>query len=300
MKLFLLVNIVCFAFAGCPQQKETTAYAPPRLDSALLINHLRILSAADMEGRETGTRGNKKAQDYIIKQFSALSTQQQAFPLGDSVQGLNILATLKGSKYPDSFIVVTAHYDHIGIQNDKIFYGADDNASGTAALLTMAKYFSTNRPQHSILFIAFDAEEKGLLGSKYFAANPTLPLQQVTMNLNMDMVSRNDKNEIYASGTFHYPFLKKYVDSIRTQTPVNILFGHDDASKGGHDDWTSQSDHYSFHQKQIPFLYFGVEDHADYHRPGDTFDKINKQFYYQVCQAITGLVVLLDKQPALR
>jgi Zn-dependent M28 family amino/carboxypeptidase len=224
----------------------------------------------------------------------------QPFSLADSLQGVNILGMIKGSKYPDSIIAVTAHYDHVGVQNGKIFYGADDNASGTAALLAMAQYFKKRPPAHSLLFIAFDAEEKGLLGSNYFVAHSTIPLQRVTMNLNMDMVSRNDNNEIYAAGTFHYPFLKKYVDSVRATTSVNILFGHDDPAKGGHNDWTSQSDHYAFHQQQIPFLYFGVEDHPDYHRPTDTYEKINKQFYYQVSQAITGLVGVLDRQPALR
>jgi Zn-dependent M28 family amino/carboxypeptidase len=110
----------------------------------------------------------------------------------------------------------------------------------------------------------------------------------------MDMVSRNDSNEIYATGISHYPFLKKYVDSIQLLTPVRIRFGHDGEKQGIHD-WTSQSDHFPFHQNNIPYLYFGVEDHADYHRPGDTFDKVNKSFYYRVCTMITAVAALLDR-----
>ena len=120
------------------------------------------------------------------------------------------------------------------------------------------------------------------------------------MNLNMDMVSRNDNNEFYSCGTFHYPFLKKYVDSVQPISAVSIRFGHDDPSKGGSQDWTTQSDHYPFHLKKIPFLYFGVEDHADYHKPGDTFDKINQGFYYQVSTMITNTILVLDRQERLQ
>jgi hypothetical protein len=87
---------------------------------------------------------------------------------------------------------------------------------------------------------------------------------------------------------------------VQLLTPVNIRFGHDDRSKGGSDDWTTQSDHYTFHLKKIPFVYFGVEDHADYHKPSDTFDKINKSFYYQVCTMIANTVLLLDRQEKIQ
>ena len=118
------------------------------------------------------------------------------------------------------------------------------------------------------------------------------------MNMNMDMVSRNDSNEIYATGIYHYPFLKKYVDSIQPFTTVHIRFGHD-GEQPGSQDWTNQSDHYSFHQNHIPYLYFGVEDHPDYHRPTDTFNKVNKSFYFHVCTMITAVAALLDQPNAL-
>jgi hypothetical protein len=312
---FLLVFVlpVLTLATGCPKNKQAskfkaaTAQTIANIDSASLVHHLAVLSSAEMAGRETGTPGNKLAQDYILHMFDSLqlikpgSSYLQPFPFGrNGQQGTNIMGYIKGTTLPDSFIVITAHYDHLGTRNGTIYYGTDDNASGTAALLAMTQYFKQHIPQHSLLFVAFDAEEKGLLGSKFFVANAPLPIQAFTMNLNMDMVSRNDSSEIYASGTFHYPFLKQYVDSIQPYTPVHILFGHDDPSKGSSQNWTNQSDHYSFHQSHIPYLYFGVEDHPDYHQPGDTFDKVNKSFYYQVCTAITGVVLLLDKQPAIR
>ena len=311
---FVIVVPVLVLLTACPKNnkqpsksKVATANTVTNLDSATLIHHLSVLSADNMAGRETGTPGNKLAQDYIVKIFDSLklikpgNSYLQPFSFGhNGQQGTNIIGYLKGTSYPDSFIVITAHYDHLGTRNGTIYYGTDDNASGTAALLTMAQYFKEHAPRHSLLFVAFDAEEKGLQGSKYFVANAPLPVQHFTMNLNMDMVSRNDSNEIYASGTFHYPYLKKYVDSVQSYTPIHIMFGHDDPSKGGSQDWTNQSDHFPFHQSHIPYLYFGVEDHADYHRPGDTFDKVNKSFYYQVCTAITGVVMLLDKQHAIQ
>lgn len=293
---------------ACPRDKEkkqTGSVAYNNIDSAALIHHLAVLSSAEMEGRQTGTPGNRLAREYIIRVFDSLNLQKldsgfvQAFPF-DSVSGYNVMGYIKGSQYPDSFIVITAHYDHLGIRNGVIYYGADDNASGTAALLSMASYFTSHPPQHSMLFIAFDAEEQGLLGSKYFVANSPLPVSSMTLNLNMDMVSRNDNNEIYASGTFHYPFLKGYIDTIQAIAPIHLAFGHDDASKGGSQDWTTQSDHFAFHQRQVPYLYFGVEDHADYHQPGDTFEKVNKGFYYRVCSAITAVAMLIDRQPVLR
>jgi hypothetical protein len=293
---------------ACPrnkQKKENSSTTYSNIDSATLIRHLAYLSSAVMEGRQTATPGNQLAREYIIRVFDSLNLQKlkdtrvQPFPFG-SDSGYNVMGLIKGSQYPDSVIVITAHYDHLGVRNGAIYYGADDNASGTAALLAMAKYFTKYKPRHSMLFIAFDAEEQGLLGSKYFMANSPLPAFSLTFNLNMDMVSRNDNNEIYASGTFHYPFLKSFVDTIQLITPVHMLFGHDDPAKGGSQDWTSQSDHFAFHQRQVPYLYFGVEDHADYHQPGDTFEKVNKGFYYRVCSAITAVAMLIDRQPVLR
>jgi Zn-dependent M28 family amino/carboxypeptidase len=292
---------------GCPPQKENkNKHGAARntlinIDSVTLINHLAILSSANMEGRETATPGNQLAREYIVKTFDSLQLSKpgdsylQAFPFGNNnQQGTNIIGLIKGSKYPDNYIAITAHYDHLGTRNGTIYYGADDNASGTAALLAMAQYFKQHQPRHSLLFVAFDAEEKGLLGSKYFVAHSPVPLNSILLNMNMDMVSRNDSNEIYASGIRHYPYLKKYVDSVQAFTSVHILYGHDGEKPGSHD-WTNQSDHFPFHQNHIPYLYFGVEDHADYHRPGDTFDKVNKSFYYNVCTMITALASLLDQ-----
>jgi Zn-dependent M28 family amino/carboxypeptidase len=303
----LVIVAAAMLLTGCPPNKEAkkqragATNIPANIDSTTLINHLEYLSSAVMQGRETATPGNQLAREYIVKIFDSLKIDKvgdsrlQSFPFGaNNQQGVNIIGVIKGYQHENSYVAITAHYDHLGTRNGDIYYGADDNASGTAALLAMVQYFKQHPPKHSLLFVAFDAEEKGLIGSKYFVSHCPLPLSAIMVNVNMDMISRNDSNEIYATGIYHYPFLKKYVDSIRPFSRVNIRFGHDGEKTGIHD-WTNQSDHFPFHQNHIPYLYFGVEDHPDYHRPGDTFDKVNKSFYYQVGTMITAVASLLDQ-----
>lgn len=317
--LMFAVIIIGIFLSGCPDTKKpSTAEAaafdqqrgPVRVkpDSASLIHHLAFLASDATAGRLTASPGNLLAQRYIIRKFDSLGLSKtgeswlQPFPFGSAGEGQtgnNVIGLIKGEKYPDSVIAITAHYDHLGAKDGKIYYGADDNASGTASLLVMAQYFKQHPPQHSILFVAFDAEEEGLIGSRYFVLHSPVPISKIILNLNMDMVSRNDKNEIYACGIHYYPFLKKYVDSIQPITPVHIMFGHD-LTSGGSENWVNQSDHYPFYKNNIPFIYFGVEDHEDYHKPGDTFEKVNKRFYYQVVSMITSTAVLLDRQEKLQ
>lgn len=312
--ILAIITIILLAAAalllmGCPgtskaSSNQAAAASTRLLDSAALIHRLAHLTTPEMAGRESGSQGGRAALLYVSHQFDSLQlekTQLQPFKLdSDSTStAYNLFGIIRGTKFPDSYIAITAHYDHLGTRNGSIYYGADDNASGTANLLTLAQYFKQHPPQHSLLLAAFDAEEKGLRGSKYFVDHLPVPQSSIIMNLNMDMISRNDNNEIFACGIYHYPFLKKYVDSVQPLTPVTIRFGHDDPNTGSQD-WTTQSDHYAFHLKKIPFLYFGVEDHADYHKPSDTFDKVNKSFYYQVCTMIANTILVLDRQEKIQ
>ncbi|WP_276479753.1 M28 family peptidase [Paraflavitalea pollutisoli] len=291
-----------------PDGGKKTATTTASLDSAALINDLAYLSSGALEGRETGKPGNALARKYISHLFDSLELKLppngrlQPFSVGkakDTATGQNVIGIITGSTYPDQYYVISAHYDHLGKKGDNLFFGADDNASGSACLLALARYFRQHQPKHSLILASFDAEEKGLVGSRYFVKNMPVESAQVLLNVNMDMISRNDKNEIYASGTYHNPFLKKYIDSIRLTTPLTVSFGHD-TPNSGHDDWTSQSDHLPFHQAKIPYLYFGVEDHPDYHKPTDSFEKVNKEFYYRVCEMIKSTIVLLDSQGKLQ
>jgi len=191
-------------------------------------------------------------------------------------------------------IVISAHYDHLGVVKGEVFNGADDNASGVGGLLNLAAYFAKNKPNNTIIFAAFDAEEMGLQGAKAFVANPPVAIEKIKLNINMDMIAHNDKGELYAVGTFKYPELKKY---FTLKSPdVKILFGHDDPKLGRSEDWTDQSDQGAFNAKKIPFLYFGVEDHKDYHKATDEFQNINKTFYTNAVAAILEVANNIDKE----
>jgi Zn-dependent M28 family amino/carboxypeptidase len=208
---------------------------------------------------------------------------------------VNFVGLLKGKTYAEKYIVITAHYDHLGVQKGQIFNGADDNASGTAALFAIASYFKKNQPDHSLIFVAFDAEERGLTGSRHFVRNLPVPKASVVLNVNMDMISRNNKGELYASGSRLYPQLKPALEKAQKKAGVKLLLGHDDPSTG-RDDWTNQSDQAAFHAAKIPFIYFGVEDHKDYHRSTDDFDGIQPEFYVKAVETIIEAIVAFDKQ----
>src|SRR5690606_11353073 len=140
----------------------------------------------------------------------------------------------------------------------------------------------------------FDAEEGGLRGARAFVAAPPVPLDSIRLNVNLDMVGRNARGELYVAGLHHYPFLTPIVSAVQAEAEIRVLPGHDDPSLGA-DDWTSQSDHGAFHEKGIPFLYFGVEDHPDYHRPTDTFDHIMPGFFVDAVEAVLTAVLVADE-----
>ncbi|RZK68728.1 MAG: M28 family peptidase, partial [Pedobacter sp.] len=145
-----------------------------------------------------------------------------------------------------------------------------------------------------IIFAAFDAEEMGLQGAKAFVAKPPVALAAIKLNINMDMIAHNDKGELYACGTFKYPELKKYF--VFNNPDIKVLFGHDDPKLGRSEDWTNQSDQGAFNAKNIPFLYFGVEDHKDYHKASDEYANINKTFYVNAVNAILDITNNIDKE----
>lgn len=272
------------------------------IDRAKLLSDLETLSSDQYAGRKTGSIENKMAANYIVKRFSdaGLNFYQDSFkhPFtfknreSKEITGTNLIGYIKGRS--SDVIVISAHYDHVGANNSQIFNGADDNASGVAALLAMAEYFRDNKPRNTLLFIAFDAEEMGLQGAFAYIKNPILAKKRIKLNINMDMISHNDKSELYAAGTFKSPVLQEIIEDADKNTGINILFGHD-LPGTGKDDWTMQSDHGPFAQENIPFLYFGVEDHKDYHKPSDTFANINQDFFHSASTAILRSTIKLDK-----
>lgn len=282
------------------------------IDSEKLLKHIRYLSSDELMGRKPLTEGSLAARKYILNELTSFSTVEALYP--DFIQRFSFFSGRDLKKYEDAanlvafipgsrsrkVIVITAHYDHVGIgkpdaSGDSIYNGADDNASGTAALMTLAEYFSKNRPVHSMMLVALDGEEMGLKGAKALVDDFPYPLEQILLNVNMDMVSRSDKNELYASGTYHNPQFKPILELAAVASNPKLVLGHDIPGTGS-DDWTRSSDHAPFYDNKIPHLYFGVEDHDDYHRPSDEFENIQPEFFIGAVNLILRCVLALDQE----
>lgn len=280
-------------------QHGITAYTKS-ITAAELETNLRAFSSAEMNGRRTGSEGQKKAANYLIHYY-----QKNNIPAakGDYRQNLppdflpfnkikqeltdNIVAYIEGTDYPEEVVIISAHYDHLGHINDDLFFGADDNGSGTVALLEIAQAFQLAKeqgkgPKRSLLFLHLTAEEIGLIGSKYYVQHPIFPLQNTVVDLNIDMIGRTDKlhqlNETYLylvgsdRHSSHLHELEKRIALI--QNPLMLL----DYKYNALDDPERiyyRSDHYNFAKKNIPVTFFFNGLHVDYHQPTDTPDKIN-------------------------
>ncbi|TPE44496.1 M28 family peptidase [Pontibacter mangrovi] len=292
-KAFLLATVLAAPLWGMAQKSN--------LDAAQLLRDVQVLSADSMQGRLSGSEGNALAQDYILGRFKELGLKpyngdfKQHFRIdAKRVQvdkATNLVGYIPGKS--GKAIVVTAHYDHVGQRNGDIYNGADDNASGIGALLAAIAHFAKHPPKHTIVFAALDGEELGLQGARAFVENPPLPLQDILLNVNMDMLGINDKGELYASGTYHYPALKPYLQQVKPRPNAKLVLGHDQPEQG-HDDWTGQSDHFRFHERGIPYVYFGVEDHPYYHKPTDDYEQVNKAFYPDAAALVIDFLERID------
>ena len=261
------------------------------VDADRFLSDIEILAADDMNGRLVGTEGSVKAQQYILSRYNEIGISPWRGDFAHQFKmkhrdgreidnATNLVGVVEGTANDGRFIVITAHYDHLGEHDGKIFNGADDNASGVAGLLAAATYFKANPLPVGLVFAALDAEEGGLRGAHAFVAQMDSLglLDKVVMNINMDMISVSEAGELYAVGTHHYPFLKPVIEAVASDSPIKLLTGHDSPDLKPGDDWTNSSDHAAFHRKGIPFIYFGVEDHAWYHTADDTFDKVTREF----------------------
>jgi hypothetical protein len=276
-------------------------------DSAVIVDELRLLSADDMEGRGTGTPGAALALAFLEARFGEAGLE----PVGEGFThpfswsrgaagpraGANLVGQRPGAERPGRVIVVSGHYDHEGVRNGEIFNGADDNASGAVGLVALARALRGVPLRHTVVFAAFDAEEVGLRGAREFVAQPPVPLDSIVLNINMDMVARTG-GILWAAGAHHTPALRPILESVATRAPLDLRLGHDSPAGSPRDDWTSQSDHGAFHEAGIPFVYLGVDDHPDYHRPTDDFERVVPGEYMNALR--TALMVLLAMDQALQ
>jgi hypothetical protein len=294
-----------------------------RINGAQVLADVKTLASPAMAGRAVGTPGGKAAREYVLARFRQLRLEpafgrsyEQPFRFvpfrgvkfwrakfwqdHPPIDGANVAAIVRGTVDPQHLLVVSAHFDHLGVRDGKLYPGADDNASGTAAMLAAASWFAANPPKHSILFVGFDGEERGLKGAQAFVDKPPVPLEQMLVDVNFDMISRNPDNEIFVTGLYANPQLAPTLHALRVRAKPIILFGHDHPRPFWQmmDDWTDQSDQGAFAAKGIPFLYLGVADHEDYHQPTDTFEHIDPPFYLSVVESVLDIVTALDRLDA--
>jgi Zn-dependent M28 family amino/carboxypeptidase len=271
------------------------------ITSENLKQHVYAIAADSMQGRDTGSEGQKKAARYLIAQYKSMDV-----PFPDGASGYsqfipasylnairdehlpdseNIWAFIRGSENPDEIVVVSAHYDHVGVINGQVYNGADDDASGTATLLEVAQAFADAKreghgPKRSLLFIHMTGEEHGLHGSRYYSEHPLFPLKQTIADVNIDMIGRHDtlhdssSRYIYVigSGKLSSDLYNDVRQANAQYENLSLDYTYDDDNDPNR--FYYRSDHYNFAKNGIPsvFLFSGV--HADYHQPGDDPQKI--------------------------
>lgn len=269
----------------------------PRLAQAPLMADLRFLADPAQEGRRIGTAGNARARAFLAQRFHDLGLgtlgEEHAQPFTwRGTAGVNLVGRLAGTRHPERIILVTAHYDHVGIRNGLVYPGADDNASGSAALLQIAAWMSAHPPAHTMLFCLFDGEESGLYGSQAFAASPPVPLDDIDVVLNLDMIAQGTRGRIFVGGSSYTTGLRSHLTAAFATSKVQVV--------PDFEVYDAQSDQYPFMQRGIPFLFFCVgDDDPWYHTPQDTTERIPAVFYWAATEAILETLLRLDALDAL-
>lgn len=304
ISLFLLIPLMVVASAcGQSSTAEQEALGSLAIDGDRLIEHVEVLADDGYQGRKAGTEGGRMTIEYLKAAYTDLGvlpvcndTFEQSFSFENRsglAQAENLIARIPGTSGQSGSIVLTAHFDHLGTFNNEIYNGADDNASGVSALLEIARVVQNAPLEHDLILAALDAEESGLLGARHLVDSACFASMDARLNVNMDMISRNEAGELYAAGTFHYPFLKPILESVTPRSNMTLLFGHDEPGSSLMD-WSNASDHAPFHAKGVPFIYFGVEDHAGYHHPTDDFEAITPEFFQSAADYIYHALRALD------
>jgi hypothetical protein len=295
----LLFGVLCVLAACANEGARAADGAQPSkgegdaavITESLLRRHVEAIAHDSMRGRATPSRELDMTAAYIASQFRGLGLrplgdddrsfiQSYPIPIQRSEQAPNVVGLLEGSDpaLKGEFVVFSAHMDHVGVgapvNGDSIYNGADDNASGTAAVLALAEAFARGkeRPRRSLIFLSVSGEERGLWGSAYFASHPPVPIDSIVAALNIDMIGRNWRDTIVAIGKEHSDLGAK-VDSVAAQLPELRMSPIDDPWPN--EQFYFRSDHYNFARRGVPVLFFFSGVHGDYHAPDDEPDKID-------------------------
>lgn len=279
----------------------------PSIKGAITADSVRediaFLSSDDMGGRFFRSPFAEKAAVWITAQFEKIPLAKGAS--GDSFRQAvdsneqtapNLIGVLPGTA--PGYIIVSAHYDHLRPKRsgtDKIYNGADDNASGVAGALAVARAMKAcaaagNGPKCSVIFIAFNGEEAGLLGSRAFVKSPTIPLGEIRAVFNMDMISRGAPREIFIDGG---KIGEPVIAALRkANEQIGLKLRIDE-----HPDWLDRSDQGPFLKKQVPAVLFSVEDHEDYHQVSDEVAKIDAGLAAEVAQLVSLAAIQMSDAP---
>lgn len=266
------------------------------------LEDVRLLSADAMQGRGVGTQGAVDARLYILGRMRKIGLEpvDQQFTFkkksGTEIVGVNLMAKIPGTEPGGKAIVVTAHYDHLGVRGGQIYNGADDNASGVAGALAVAEAFKARPPTHDVWIVFLDGEESGLRGARAFVAAPPVPMASIALNINFDMLSKNAKGELYAAGGAANPWVKHQLEALAPGAPVTLKLGHDTGPDDSFDNWTYQSDHGAFARAGVAWVYFGVEDHPEYHKPTDDFATVPQAFFRKAVETVVLAARRFDDQ----
>ncbi|WP_333695826.1 M28 family metallopeptidase [Flavobacterium sp.] len=306
-KYILSASLIALLVVGCSTNKNASKEVTAEkylseIKAENLSKHLYIVASDEMEGRNTGEPGQKKAGEYIIEQYKAMGIsfpigansfyqpipseffKKQFSPkLGDSE---NIWAFIEGTDKKDEILVISAHYDHVGMKNGEVYNGADDDGSGTVALLEIAAAFQKAKkaghgPRRSILFLHVTGEEHGLHGSRFYAENPLFPIANTITNINIDMIGRRgygkeeNDNYVYVIGSDRLSSdLHRISEEANTKfIGMELDYKYNDLNDPNR--FYYRSDHYNFAKKGIPAIFYFNGVHDDYHKPTDTPDKID-------------------------
>lgn len=304
--IYFLIGVFTLVVVSCKEQQVVVTNEEPAttkfFNTNNLLNNLEELASDKYEGRKVGSKGAEMARSFIKEAFN--KNEVLPFTLGyeqtfkvkvksDSLLAINILGKIKGTAFLNKYIVISAHYDHVGIKRGQIYNGADDNASGVSALIAFAEYFKKIPPKHSVILAAFDCEEYGLKGSEYFVEHAMKDSLDMVFNINMDMISRSKAKEIYAIGQLTQKELQPLIAGVNLPDGITIPKGHE--GNDGKRSWLYASDHAPFLEQNIGALYFGVDNHTDYHKPTDDFERIDKNFYINIVDIIIQAFQAIDQ-----
>ncbi len=302
-KLFFNLLLAGLLVACASQQNNThtlnaTTFAKT-ITKVDLQSILYKLASNEFEGRRSGEAGQKLAANYLSNYYkerhiSATNDSANYFQHIPKAffKGLtdddseNVVAFIRGSTLPNQYIIISAHYDHLGKKYGRVYYGADDDASGTSAVLEIAEAFKMAsdaglRPKRSIVFLNLTGEEEGLFGSKYYTENPIFPLKNTIANLNIDMIGRVDKhhinnpNFIYLIGSDKLSSELHNISENTNSTYTHLYLDYTYNDENDPNRFYYRSDHYNFAKNNIPIIFYFNGVHDDYHQPTDTPDKIN-------------------------